>query len=229
MYNLELINWFLSANNYMKIRGKDVLTILNREIDDLPDGMFNGEEDSINSPLLSHLASAGYNARVTSERGEKVLEIWVPGLIVFKKIDWSIIEHKGTVIPQQYHKQIDKLVGGHIQRGDGVEVKVNYKANQYVGFIGNTDRNVATDTYRFFYNKDPRLAKEVSSFFEEQISQLRPHRPVTCHSYFELFTDKELQVVDLNLYNGQMDLAAGIQFEQYLRAFSTITASLKGV
>lgn len=229
MYNLELVNWFLSANNYMKIRDTDAQAILNRELDDVPDGMFNGEEGSINSPLLSHLASAGYHARVTSERGVKVLEIWVPGLIVFKQVDWSIIQHKGTVIQQQYHKQVDKLVGGHIQRGDGVEVKVNYKGNQYNGFIGNTDRNVATDTYRFFYNKDARLVKEVSSFFKDQISQIGPYKPATGHSYFELFAAKEPQVVNLNLYNGQMDLAAGIQFEQFLRAFSTITASLKGV
>lgn len=228
MYKLELINWFLSANNYLKIRGRDAATILNREIDEVPDGMFNGKEDSINSPLLSHLASAGYHARVTSEGGEKVLEVWVPGLIVFKKVDWSIIEHKGTVIPQQYHKQVDKLAGGHIRRGGRVEVKVIYKSNQYCGLIENADRNVAADTYRFFYNMDPSLVKEVSSFFNDQISQLRPYKPATGHSYFELFSAKEPHAVILNLYNGQLSLAAGIQFEQYIRSFSILAATLKG-
>lgn len=228
MYNLELINWFLSANNYMKIRDKDAPTIINREIDDLPDGMFNGKEDRINSPLLSHLASAGYHAQLITEYEEKILEVWVPGLVVFKQVDWSIIQYKGTTIQQQYYKQVDKLVGGHIRRGDRVEVTVNYNGNQYNGFIRNVDRNVAADTYQFFYSNDANLDKEVSKFFEDQISQLGPHKPAIGHSYFELLAAREPQVVILNLYNGQMDLARGIQFQQYICAFSTITASLKG-
>lgn len=61
MYNLELVNWFLSANNYMRIKGKDARVILNREIDDLPDGTYNGEEDRVKSPLLSHHSSEGYH------------------------------------------------------------------------------------------------------------------------------------------------------------------------
>jgi len=212
----------------MKIKGKDAPTILNREIDDLPDGMFNGQESSINSPILSHLASAGYYAQVASEHREKVLEIWVPGLIVFKQVDWSIIHYNGTTIQQQFHEQVDKLVGGHIQRGDRVEVKVNFNGNQYNKFIRNVDRDVATDTYQFFYSNDAHLVKKVSSFFEGQISQLGPYKPATGHSYFELLAAEEPQIVNLNLYNNQMDLATGIQFEQYVRAFFTITASLKG-
>ena len=58
MYNLELINWFLSANNFLRVRSEEAPFILNRRIDDVPDGMYIGVESDINSPLLNHLAAA---------------------------------------------------------------------------------------------------------------------------------------------------------------------------
>lgn len=228
MYNLELVNWFLTANNYLKIRSKDAPFILNRGIDDISDGLFVGEKDSINSPLLSYLASAGYHAQLSSEHGEKVLEVWVPGLIAFKRVDWSIIQHKGTTIQKKFHSQVDKLVGGHIQRGDRVLVKVNYKGQEYNGFIRNADRDVTSDTYQFYYSTDKRLENEVSNFFGDLVNQLEPHKPAIDHSYFELVARKEPRAINLNLYNCQMDLTVGIQFEQYIRAFAIISTTMVG-
>lgn len=225
MYYLELINWFLSANNFLRVRSEDAPFIINRSIEDVPDGMYIGVENGINSPLLNHLAAAGYYARILQEKGKKVLEVWVPGLIVFKQVDWSIFQWKGTTIQQHFHQQVDKIVGRHIQRGDRVVVRVNYMGDEYSGFIRNADRNVTSDTYQFFYSADKRLVKKVTSFFGDLVNQLEAHKPATGNSYFELVAAKEPQVVNLNLYNE--DLASGIQYEQYIRAFATFNAAIK--
>lgn len=217
MYNLELVNWFLSANNYLKICEENASILLNRGIKNVPVGIYTGNRVTINSPLLHHLADAGYYARLSREKNQSLLEVWIPGLIIFKVIDWSILRHGGTTIPQHMHFQVDKLVGGHIARGSRVAVTAFVGEQEYEIWIRNVDRKVDSDTYQLMYSSNRDLIKVINDFFSELTDVVTPHNPAQGHYYFEVITSEESNSVEFNLHKGQFSFVSGLQFEQYIK------------
>lgn len=227
MYNLELVNWFLSSNNFLRIDAQDATGILNRGIDDVPLGQYTGEETSINSPILRHLATAGYHARVILEKENKFLEIWVPGLITFKLVDWSIFHHGGTTIPRHLHPQVDKLVGRHLARGDKEQVEVILHGKSYEAWFRNVDRDVTGDTYQLMYSGNEPLQREITDAFDDLPDRVKPYKPIHGPYYFELIATATPRVVQLNLHNGKFSLATGVPHEKYIKAFSVFESTLQ--
>lgn len=224
MYYFRLVNWYLTRNNFLRITEQDAPAILHASISDEPLALVN-DDTCDTTPLLEALIQNRWHGRLVQDKSGKILEIWRPGLIIFKRPDWSIVHHGGTTLQQDFYYQVDAAVGGKIQKGSKVAVKVLYGNREYDAYIRNVNRTqVPYDAYQLMYKENPALIEAIVNYFADIVPLIKPHHPAEGPHYFEVMATEEGRVFRLNLFSG--DDPGDIEFGQYIRAFNILRNNL---
>ncbi|WP_423798187.1 hypothetical protein [Neobacillus sp. SAB-20_R2A] len=121
-----------------------------------------------------------------------------PNLIGRKKVDWSIFEHGGTTVPNQFYEHFKKANNGiHIGRGERVEVRLVIQDKLYKGKLRNVNRNVPSDTIQILYGKE--LKDYFKEVFHSSFKYLKIHHkdsikkiiPQECAEFIEFYETGE--------------------------------------
>ncbi|WP_063253287.1 McrB family protein [Neobacillus niacini] len=125
-----------------------------------------------------------------------------PNLIGRKKVDWSIVEHGSTAIPQEFHQDFYNANNGlRIESGKREEVRLLINNKIYKAHLRNADRKVQSDTILLEFAKDLKeYIKEVfHSSYDYFLENGRKNIPENLAEFIEFYETSEPNKYRVNL------------------------------